>query len=370
MTWDAIVVGAGPIGLECAVRLQQRGRTVLVLDRGAVGQTITWFPRQMHFFSSNDRIAICGVPLQTLDQQKATREEYLAYLRQVVRIFDLPVRTFTSVTDVVREEQGFAVHCVPHAQGTSDPGRAGAAGAAGAGGAADAAGPAGPAGEVLRARSVVLAIGDMDAPRRLGIPGEELPHVGHYFEEPHRYFGRRLLIVGGKNSAVEAALRCHHAGAQVALSYRRVRFDASSVKYWLLPELQSRIERGEIGGHLGTVPVAIEPDAVSLEHVGSGEISVVPADDVLLLTGYVADTTLFRRCGIELEEPDGIPVYDPDTMQTAIPGLYVAGTATAGTQAQFGVFLENCHVHAERIAAHVAGDAAPAGETGFELPET
>ena len=355
MTWDAIVVGAGPIGLECAVRLQQRGRTVLVLDRGAVGQTITWFPRQMHFFSSNDRIAICGVPLQTLDQQKATREEYLAYLRQVVRIFELEVRTFTPVTGVERQDEGFAVHCGPRSPQAPDP----------AGGAADAA-----TAEVLRSRAVVLAIGDMDGPRRLGIPGEDLPHVDHYFEDPHRYFGRRLLIVGGKNSAVEAALRCHHAGAQVALSYRRARFDASSVKYWLLPELQSRIDRGEIGGHLGTVPVAITSGGVSLRDVASGEVSVVAADDVLLLTGYVADTTLFRRCGVELEEPDGIPVYDPDTMETAVPGLYVAGTATAGTQTQFGVFLENCHVHAERIAAHVAGEAVPGGEAGFELPET
>lgn len=330
MTWDAIVVGAGPIGMECAVRLQQRGRTVLVVDRGAVGQTITWFPRQMRFFSSNDRIAICGVPLQTLDQQKATREEYLAYLRQVVRIFDLTVRTFTPVIDVVREGDSFAVHCTP----------------------------AGKA-EVLRARHVILAVGDMDRARELGLPGEDLPHVSHYFEEPHRYFGRRLLIVGGKNSAVEAALRCFHAGARVTLSYRREEFDAGAVKYWLLPELKSRIRHGEIAAHLGSVPVAIGRDEVTLRRLADGEISVVPAEDVLLLTGYVADTTLYRRLGIELEPPDDIPVYDPDTMETQIPGLYIAGTATAGTQTQFAVFLENCHVHADRIAAHIAGGGVP-----------
>lgn len=342
---DVIVVGAGPVGLECAVRLQQAGLRALVVEKGALGQTITWFPRQMRFFSSNDRISICDVPIQTVDQQKATREDYLAYLRQVARIFSLPVRTYTRVTDIVRTGSGFTVHIE------------------GAGGA-----------EELGAAHVVLAIGDMDAPRRLGIPGEDLPHVSHYFDEPHRYFGRRLLVVGGKNSAVEAALRCHHAGAQVALSYRGQTFDADAVKYWLLPELTSRLKRGEITGYLGTVPVAITAGEVTLQRVGVDEISVVPADDVLLLTGYVADTTLFRRCGIELEEPDGIPVFDPDTMETAIPGLYIAGTATAGTQTRYGVYLENCHVHADRIAAHITGrPVAAAGgpdPAGHDLPES
>lgn len=339
--YDVIIVGAGPIGLECAARLGAAGLTVTVLEKGAVGQTITWFPRQMHFFSSNDRIAIAGVPIQTLDQQKATREEYLAYLRQVVRIHGIAVRTFTPVTGVATADTGFTV--------TAEP----------------AGGP-----RRFRARHVVLAVGDMAAPRRLGIPGEDLPHVSHYFDEPHRYFGRRLLVVGGKNSAVEAALRCHHAGARVALSYRREDFNAASVKYWLLPELKSRLKRGEIGDHRSTVPVAIGPDTVTLQPTAGGEPRVVPADDVLLLTGYVADTALLRQAGVPLEGPEDIPVFDPDTMQTPVPGLYIAGTATAGTQSSFMVFIENCHVHAERIVAHITGHAAPAGPVGFDRPES
>jgi len=336
-THDVIIVGAGPIGLECAVRLQQTGRSVLVVDKGAVGQTITWFPRQMHFFSSNDRIAIADVPIQTLDQQKATREEYLAYLRQVVIIHKLNVRTFETVTAVDRKDSGFAV----------------------------------TAGErVYHADKVILAVGDMHGPRTLDIPGEDQAHVSHYFDEPHRYFGRRLLVVGGKNSAVEAALRCHHAGAHVSLSYRRGEFNASSVKYWLLPELKSRIRRGEIIAHLETVPVAIGPDTVTLEPVGGGASIEAAADDVLLLTGYVADNTLLKQAGVPLEEPDDMPVYDPDTMESPVPGLYVAGTATAGTQSSFTVFIENCHVHADRIVAHLTGDAAPTNGFGFERPES
>jgi thioredoxin reductase (NADPH) len=337
---DVAVVGAGPIGLECAVRLRQAGLRVLVVDRGAVGQTMTWFPRQMHFFSSNDRIGIAGVPLQTLDQQKATREEYLSYLRQVVGIHDLDVRTFEPVTAIARDGDRFQVTTAP------------------AGGE-----------RTYHPRHVVLAVGDMDRPRELGIPGEDLPHVSHYFEEPHRYFGRRLLVVGGKNSAVEAALRCYHAGAKVAISYRRPEFKASSVKYWLLPELEGRLRRGQITGHLGTVPVAIDPDAVTLEPAGGGERFTVPAEDVLLLTGYVGDTTLLRAAGVEVEGPEGVPVFDPDTMETNVPGLYVAGTVTAGTQSSFMVFIENCHVHAERIVAHLTAAPTPRAGEPYERPE-
>ncbi len=337
---DVIIVGAGPIGLECAVRMRQADLEVLVVEKGAVGQTMTWFPRQMHFFSSNDRIGIADVPIQTLDQQKATREEYLAYLRQVVKIHDIPVRTFEPVTRLESEGDGFVVRTAP------------------------------PGGERLyRTHRVVLAVGDMDVPRKLDIPGEELPHVSHYFEEPHRYFGRKLLVVGGKNSAVEAALRCYHAGAKVAISYRRDDFKESSVKYWLLPELKGRLRRGQVTGHLGTVPVAIGPDSVTLERVDGGERFEVEADDVLLLTGYVGDTTLLDAAGVELEGPESIPTFDPDTMETNVPGLYVAGTVTAGTQSSFMVFIENCHVHAERITAHAMGRPAPEVSDPFERPE-
>jgi thioredoxin reductase (NADPH) len=338
---DVIVVGAGPIGLETAALLQRDGHRVLVLDRGAVGQTVTWFPRQMHFFSSNDRIAIAGVPIQTLDQQKATREEYLAYLRQVVRIHDIPVRTYEHVTAIRRDGDGFSVSTT-RAGGTTD----------------------------YRCAHVVLAVGDMHRPRLLGVPGEDQPHVSHYFDEPHRYFGRRLLVVGGKNSAVEAALRCFHAGARVAFSYRRAEFNASSVKYWLLPELRSRLRQGEITGHLGTEVVRIEPTHVVLRQ-SDGQEARVAADDVLLLTGYVADQTLLRSAGVEVEGPEQIPVHDPDTMQTDIPGLYLAGTATAGTQTMHTVFIENCHVHAERIVAHVSGRQPSGNATArHHLPES
>src|SRR4051812_34177769 len=205
---DVAVIGAGPIGLELAVALKRAGVDYLHFDAKQIGYTISWFAPQTRFFSSNERIAIAGVPLQTWDQGKATREEYLAYLRRIVQQFDLQIRTYEPVIHIARVGDGFVLTTKP------------------------------PGGEkTIRANRVVLCTGGTDRPRRLNVPGEDLPHVSHYFQDPHTYFRKRLLIVGGKNSAVEAALRCYHAGADVSISYRRDQLPQSSIKYWLLPEI-------------------------------------------------------------------------------------------------------------------------------------
>src|SRR4051794_38331479 len=207
---DVAVVGAGPIGIELAVGLKRAGFDYLHFDAKQIGYTISWFAPQTRFFSSNERIAIAGVPIQTWDQGKSTREEYLAYLRRIVIQFDLKVRTYEPVVAIEPRGDGFELTTRP----AGDEKR-------------------------IRARKIVLCTGGTDHPRRLGVPGEELPHVSHYFQDPHTYFRRRLLIVGGKNSAVEAALRCHHAGAHVAISYRRAQLPSKSIKYWPPPENNS-----------------------------------------------------------------------------------------------------------------------------------
>jgi thioredoxin reductase (NADPH) len=210
---DVVLVGAGPIGIEMAVALKRAGVDYVHFDAKQIGYTISWFPPQTRFFSSNDRIAIAGVPLQTDDQLKCTREHYLTYLRSIVQMFDLNVNTYEPVVEIERQpDETFVIKTKP-----ADQPRA------------------------FRARRLILATGGTDHPRRLGIPGENLPHVSNYFQDPHTYFQRRLLIVGGKNSAVEAALRCHHAGAYVSLSYRRNQLPEKSIKYWLLPEMNGLI---------------------------------------------------------------------------------------------------------------------------------
>ncbi|MEM6392054.1 MAG: NAD(P)-binding domain-containing protein [Planctomycetota bacterium] len=350
---STLIVGAGPIGLELSTVLTRLGHPHRVVDAGPIGATVAWYPKQARYFSSPDRIALAGTPLHTPDQTKATREQYLTYLRAIVRQFDLPIQTHRRVIHAAHNPDGtFTVtlaptppqpdqHLAPNAV-ESIPTPI----------------PDAPT-QTLTCDHLVLAIGDMHRPNRLDIPGESLPHVSHYFDDPHPHFGRDLLIVGGKNSAVEAALRCHHAGARVTLSYRRDTFNDKSIKYWLLPELNALIEHDQIRFLPLTTPTRITDTDVELQHTATGGTQSIPADAVLLLTGYAQDPALFKQLGVPLEGPNQSPVFDPETMQTPVPNLYVAGTAAAGTQHAFKLFIENCHAHAARIAAHLTGKPVP-----------
>ena len=337
---EVAIVGAGPIGIELAVALKKQGIDYLHFDAKQVGYTISWFAPQTRFFSSNERIAIAGVPLDTPDQNKATREQYLAYLRSVVMQFHLEIRTYEPVVGIDRVDNGLVL--------TTNP-RGGK--------------------QTIHANKLVLCTGGTDRPRKLGVPGEDLPHVSHYFQEPHTYFGREVLIVGGKNSAVEAALRCHHAGAKVSMSYRREQLPEKSVKYWLLPEINDLFKTGRIKNYFPTQPVAITPTHVTLCQ-GDASTFEVPADFVLALIGYEQDNTLFRLAGVKLIGDCGAPVYDHNTMETNVPGVYVAGTAVGGTQDKYRVFIENCHVHVDRIVAALTGQCPPAAPAPLAAPES
>ena len=224
------IVGAGPIGLETAVAFQRRGCEVIVLDAGSIGHTMSWWAPQTRWFSSNERISIAGVPLLTIDQSKATREEYLTYLRGIATQFSIPVRTLTPVSVVTRSGDQFVLAVHPNS------GR-----------------------EEVFADVVVLAVGGTDFPRKLNIPGEDLPNVDGYLREPHRYFGRRVLIIGGRISAVEAALRLHHAGAKISLCYRQEALPEDGIKYWLRPEIKGLLSSGRIESYMGTRPLEIKP---------------------------------------------------------------------------------------------------------------
>ena len=339
---DVAIVGGGPIGLELAVAAAREGLSYTVFEAGQIGHTISWWAPQTRWFSGNERIAIAGVPLESADQSKSTREQYLAYLRAIVRQFDLDVRTFSKVVSVEGDAaQGFTLAVQNHLRL-----------------------------DRVMAKAVVLAVGGTDYPKRLGTPGEDLSHVDSYFREPHRYFGRRVLIIGGRNSAVEAAIRATAAGADVAISYRGPHLPRQSIKYWLLPEIEGMIRGGRVRGYFGTVPVHITPAPVRLRRLAEIEVSPdmqsadqqsqtewdVLADDVLSLIGYEQDKTLLRQCGIELIGQTQRPSFDETTMMTNVPGIYVAGTAIAGTQSsRYRVFVENCHDHVARIIRSLRG---------------
>ncbi len=364
MHWSEVaIVGAGPIGIEVAVALKQRGIEYVHFDAGPIGATMYWWPPQTRWFSSNERIAIAGVPLQTPDQGKATREEYLRYLRTVVSLHDLAINTYESVTGIERRDGGFVLRTKP-LRGE----------------------------QVYSVKRIVLATGGTARPRKLGVPGEDLPHVSHHMEDPHKYFRKRVLIVGGKNSAIEAAIRLHHVEAEVSISYRRPKFTARSIKYWLYPEFKAYVNAGQIKTYMGSTVgritrecVVLEPTGLGPEYVnqaeaeptrGSGKAHFIEArtelsvDFVLMLVGYEADMSLAKLAGVQLCGASQIPVYNEQTMETNAAGVYVAGTAIAGTQDKYRVFLENCHIHCKRIVAALTGAPPPAATGCAELPES
>jgi thioredoxin reductase (NADPH) len=325
------IVGAGPIGLELAVALKRVGADYIHFDARQIGYTISWWPRDTPFFSTSERVAIAGIPIQSTHHQRITGEEYLTYLRGIVEQFDLRINSYEPVIDIKRQEDGFVLRTRP------------------LGGE-----------KTYRTRYVVLAKGDMDKPNVLGIPGEDLPHVSHYFRWTHDYFRKRLLIVGGRNSAVEAALRCWRAGAEVSISYRRAEFDPGSVKRHILPDLLTQIRKGNIGFLPQTVPLEIAPGHVVLGPVADGqpvdgERTVHETDFVLLCTGFTQDMRLYELAGVTLRGPERVPAYDPETMETNVPGLFLAGTTAAGNQGRYTLFIENTHHHVLRIVAALTG---------------
>ncbi len=335
MDSEVIVIGAGPIGIEVAAGLKRAGVDYLHIEAGQLADTITKWPRNARFFSSPERCAIAGVPVQTFDQEQLVGEVYLAYLRNVVEIYDLRIRYYERATSLCRTREGFTVESV------SRTGR-----------------------KRYTARSVVLATGDMNAPNRLGIPGEDLPHVTHRFDEPHRYFRQKLLVVGGRNSALEAALRCFRAGAEVSLSYRRAALDRERTNSRLHLELSILTGKEYIRFYPSTVPAEIRDSSVVLKSTADEERSTeIDADFVLLLTGFRGDISLLREAGAEFDGT--VPKIDMNTMQTSVRGLYVAGTAISGDQNAYKVFVATAHDHAPKIVKSLTGrDDAPHGTIG------
>jgi len=351
---EVVVVGAGPIGIEMAVALTQHRIPYLHFEAGSIGWTIGWFAPETTFFSSPERIAISGVPLQIVGQRKATREEYLNYLRTVVQHHQLAIHSYRRVTGIVRQDGGsFVVESERSSFGIGGPKECTGF-------------ESGVERIQTRARSVVLALGDMHHPNVLGVSGESLPHVSHFLADPHTYFGKRVLICGGKNSAAEAALRLYRIGAHVSLVHRGAQLRSEQIKYWIYPELSSLIAAGAIDFHPSTEIASISEQTVRI--TSAGQARNIAADFVLLLTGYRQDPTLYRHAGIALEGPGLKPVYNPDTMETSVAGIFVAGTGSAGSQlGGCKEFIETSHIHVEKIIAKLLGRPAPLTDPPREL---
>jgi thioredoxin reductase (NADPH) len=350
---DIVIIGAGPIGIELAAAIKQAGMDYLHLEAGQVGSTMQWWAPGTKYFSSPERIGIAGVPLIVADQEKANRENYLDYLRTVVGTHQLDIETYTRVLSIDKHNDAFVLHTARsfHGVGGPDEQRFDASTLSQL--------------EPIRANRIVLAIGDMHTPRMLGIPGEDLPHVSHYLGDVHQYANQPVLIVGGKNSAVEAAIRLFRAGADVTMVHRGQWFDPDRIKYWLYPEIEYLIKKDKIR-YIANANVT----QITTKHATLDSGDQIEARFVLLLTGYVQNPDLFTQLGVELVGDDRKPRHDLKTMETNVPGVYVAGTGSAGTQSRTKVFIETSHVHIDRILASLQGAVSDAVAEDYPLEES
>jgi thioredoxin reductase (NADPH) len=323
---DLLIVGAGPCGLAAAISAQRAGLSARVLDAGAVASTITQYPYYVKFFSTAEKLALGGMPFLVGDD-KPTRREGLAYYRAVVKHFGLDVRQYERVVNLDRGDSGWVV------QSESLEGER----------------------RLTSARAVCVATGYFGSPNYLGVPGESLPHVAHVYREGHGAYDQDVVVVGGGNSAAEATLDLWRAGARVTLVHFGPTFD-KKIKPWVLPDVENRMREGVIAARWESRVSAIEPGVVTI--TGPRGEERVPARFVYVMTGFAPNTALLADAGVPIDPITGIPAHDPATLETVIPGLFIAGVVVAGFDAN-KIFIENGRFHGDQIVARLLGQAAP-----------
>jgi thioredoxin reductase (NADPH) len=339
---DVLIIGAGPCGLAAAIACGRAGLRAVVYDRGCLVSGIALYPPYMRFFSTAERIAIGGIPF-VVAEEKPSRRDALAYYRMVTAHCGLDVRQYEEVT---------------HVEALAAP-RAAAPGARFLVHTRRRSGRAG----VTAAHAVVVATGYFGTPSRLGVPGEELPHVSHYFIEGHEAFGRQAVVVGGGNSAVDAALELYRAGAKVTIVHFGAQLDPN-IKPWVLPDISARIREGSIAARWQSRVVRIDAETLTIATATTDTSDVVreevlPADHAYLMTGFLPNSRLLEALEVPLDAVDGIPAHDPTTMETSVRGIYIAGVIASGFHAN-RIFIENGRDHGTLIARHlVSRGAAP-----------
>ncbi len=321
---ELLIVGSGPAGLATAIAAQEAGLDYEVLEKGALVNSIYRFPRHMIFFTTADLLEIGGMPFVT-PYEKPTQVEGLRYYRRVTEAYDLKVSLDEEVK-AVRARRSSCSGARFRVETVRD-GRA----------------------RVRRARNVVGAVGYYDHPNRINVPGEDLPHVSHYYYEPHGCWRKRVVVVGGKNSAAIVALELYRAGATVTLVHRRDRL-SDSVKYWIKPDIENRIKEGSIAARFGTCVEQIRPGAVVVR--GPKGRDEVPADAVYLMTGYHPDPRFFESAGVRVDPETLVPAHDPQTLETNVPGFYLAGSVVSGRNTG-RIFIENGRFHGDAIVKSI-----------------
>jgi thioredoxin reductase (NADPH) len=320
--FDLLVVGAGPTGLACAIEAQKVGLRAVVVDKGCLCNSLFHYPAHMTFFTTPELLEIGGIPFPS-PNQKPTRNEALQYYRQVAAYYKLDVRQYQRVERVEGADGGFTVHLKDRFERDGQ----------------------------LRARKLVVATGYYDLPNYLKIPGEELSKVHHYYDDPHPYAGMDVVVIGGKNSAAIAALELWRSGARVTLVHRGPTVHAH-VKYWIRPDLENRIKNGEIRALFDARVVEITPDTVVVETAEGRQ--TLRNDFVFALTGYRPDFAFLEAMGVRFEGEFRLPVCDPETLESNVPGIHLAGVIVAGSKTN-EIFIENGRFHGVQIAKALAG---------------
>ncbi|HON01033.1 MAG TPA: YpdA family putative bacillithiol disulfide reductase [Acidobacteriota bacterium] len=318
--YDLIIVGAGPSGLACAIYARKAGLDTLVVEKGCVINSIYHFPENMTFFTTAELLEIGDIPM-TVAREKPRRIDALKYYRRVAEFYGLNIRDYEKVVDIAGEDMNFRVRTRDRFQDEA----------------------------VYATRKVVIATGYYDNPNLLGVPGEDLPKVTHYYRDPHPYYAKDCLVVGGKNSAAIVALELYRNGARVTLVHRG-REMGHEVKYWIRPDIENRIQNGEILAYFSSRVREIRLREVLVETPEG--IVTLPNDFVFAMTGYHPDPTLLRLAGVEVEARTFAPRHDPDTLETNVPGVYVAGSVVSGLETN-RIFIENGRFHGERIIPHI-----------------
>ncbi|SDM37932.1 YpdA family putative bacillithiol disulfide reductase [Siphonobacter aquaeclarae] len=315
MNLDLIIIGGGPIGLACGLEAKKHGLNYVILEKGCLVNSLYRYPANMTFFSTSDRLEIGGVPFVS-NNAKPTRPEALEYYRRVAFSYKLNIRLFEQV-EAIERENGYSVRTL---KGT------------------------------YHAPRVIIATGFYDIPNLLNIPGEDLPKVTHYYQEPHFYAGMKVIVVGANNSSVDAALETYRKGAEVTMVIREGEI-GRRVKYWVKPDIENRIAEGSIRAYFHSHLVAVRETEADIR-TPDGLITI-PNDFVVAATGYQPNFSFLEQAGITLSEDEKrYPTYDPDTQETNLPGLYLAGVVCGGMDTHVW-FIENSRIHAEKIIGHI-----------------
>lgn len=315
---DVLIIGAGPIGLACGIEAQKNKLSYKIIEKGVLVNSLYHYPHNMTFFSTSEKLEIGDVPFVS-HNPKPTRQEALEYYRRVTEKFELDINFYEEIVEIKKAGDFFSIK-TSKAEYT--------------------------------AKNLTVSTGFYDLANTIGIPGEDLPKVRHYYKDPHPYFRQKVAVIGAQNSAVDVALECYRKGAEVTMIIRGSQI-ADRVKYWVRPDIENRIEEGSIKAYFNAEVTEITEREIRFRH--KGKIKSTENDFVLAMTGYKPNFDLLRKLGIQLQEEDCMkPVYNPDTMESNVPGIYLAGVVVGGLETAEW-FIENSRLHAEVIMKEITG---------------